>query len=111
MTVWHCYLRGWKGYVNFQGRASRKEFWLFYGLNIVLSLLLGVLVMSLFMLAGNASAQWYGSMTQSLFALLFLMPSVAVGIRRMHDINRSGWWFISAVKKAWRQKRRPNRPV
>ncbi|AXU95481.1 DUF805 domain-containing protein [Erwinia persicina] len=93
MTVWQCYLRGWKGYVNFQGRAGRKEFWVFLGINILVSLLLGVLVMSLLALAGSRAAMFYGSMAQSLFSLLFLLPFIAVGIRRMHDINRSGWWF------------------
>lgn len=93
MTVWQCYLRGWKGYVNFQGRASRKEFWVFTGLNILASLLLGLVVMYALMMMGNSSALFYGSMVQSIFSLLFLLPFAAVGIRRMHDINRSGWWF------------------
>lgn len=95
MTVWQSYLRGWKGFVDFEGRASRKEFWVFIGANILLSVLLGLLVMYLFIQAGSGSAMFYGSMVQSIFSLLFLLPFIAVGIRRMHDINRSGWWFGS----------------
>lgn len=95
MTVWQSYLRGWKGFVDFEGRASRKEFWIFTGANILLSVLLGLLVMYGFMLGGNTSALFYGSIVQSIFSLLFLLPFTAVGIRRMHDINRSGWWFGS----------------
>lgn len=95
MTVWHSYLRGWKGFVDFEGRASRKEFWVFTGGNILLSVLSGLLVMYLLMLDGNRSALFYGSMVQSIFSLLFLLPFIAVGIRRMHDIHRSGWWFGS----------------
>jgi len=95
MTTWQCYLRGWKGYVDFNGRASRKEYWVFILANILLSMLLGFTVALLLALAGSRSAAFYGSAVQTLFWLVFTIPSVAVGIRRMHDINRSGWWYGS----------------
>lgn len=65
-------------YAEFDGRAARPEFWYFVLANIIISALLG--------LVADALANVY--------SLLVLLPSIAVGIRRMHDINRSGWWIL-----------------
>lgn len=94
MTVWQCYLQGWKGYVKFEGRATRKEFWVFTLGNILLMILLVMGVVSFFSIAGDPyMAVLYAGMAYSVFALGLALPLLAVGIRRMHDINRSGWWF------------------
>ncbi|KQT14065.1 DUF805 domain-containing protein [Ramlibacter sp. Leaf400] len=65
-------------YADFNGRAARPEFWWFFLFQI------GVYVVA--------------SMIHSLVYLLavagLLLPSVAVGIRRMHDIGKSGWWLL-----------------
>jgi uncharacterized membrane protein YhaH (DUF805 family) len=42
---------------------------------------------------GVTNAIFYGSLAQWIFLLAVIVPIMAVGIRRMHDINRSGWWF------------------
>lgn len=62
----------WNNYVNFQGRASRSEFWWFY---------LFVFIVSCIPLIGLAS-------------FLLIIPHWAVTVRRLHDINRSGWWIL-----------------
>lgn len=93
MTVWQCFIQGWKGYVKFAGRATRKEFWVFTLLNILLMILLTGAVASLMTLAGNPYGVFYAGMAYTLYALALALPILAVGIRRMHDINRSGWWF------------------
>ena len=70
-----------KNYVNFEGRATRPEYWWFtlaYAIvNIILSLIPRV-----------------GSVLSGILALAVLIPSIGVGVRRLHDINKSGWWLL-----------------
>ncbi|QMV51185.1 DUF805 domain-containing protein [Ewingella americana] len=93
MTVWQCYLQGWKRYVDFSGRSTRKEFWVFLLGSMLISVLMGFSVAIITTLMGVTNAIFYGSLAQWIFLLAVIVPIMAVGIRRMHDINRSGWWF------------------
>jgi|TARA_B100001964_G_scaffold239180_1_gene306070 uncharacterized membrane protein YhaH (DUF805 family) len=70
-----------KKYVEFSGRASRKEFWLFALWNWVIFF---VLLLVLFPLA---IIHWLGT----------LLPYWAVWVRRLHDTNRSAWWLLFSV--------------
>lgn len=90
-------------YVTFSGRASRSEYWFFYLatilIMIVASILDGILgtgfkaVNPLTGLEQNSGYGWI-----YLLAVLGLfLPSLAVGIRRLHDGNRSGWWWLIAL--------------
>jgi uncharacterized membrane protein YhaH (DUF805 family) len=65
-------------YVNFDGCASRSEFWWWFLFTVIVSLVCRQLS---FALAGA-------------FSLATLLPSIAVGARRLHDANRSGWWML-----------------
>ena len=69
-------------YADFSGRAKRPEFWWFVLFCFVVSLLLGAV----------------GSYVSWAFSLATLVPSLAVGARRLHDMNKSGWlqliWLI-----------------
>ena len=73
-----------KNYVNFEGRATRPEYWWFtlaYAIvNIILSLIPRV-----------------GSVLSGILALAVLIPSIGVAVRRLHDINKSGWWLLIAL--------------
>ncbi len=69
-----------KNYINFNGRARRKEFWMFTLVHLV------IIFLSLFM----------GPAPFILYMLLTIMPAVGVGIRRLHDTGRSGWWILAA---------------
>lgn len=72
-----------KKYVDFSGRARRTEFWMFTLFNIIVSIVLSVIDMMLgFGLLGG------------IYALAVFLPSLAVGVRRLHDTNRSGWWLL-----------------
>lgn len=62
-------------YADFNGRASRSEFWWFV----------------LFVLAGAVVTSFIHETLYLLFALAVLLPSIAVAARRLHDTNRSGW--------------------
>lgn len=65
-------------YADFNGRAKRPEFWWFVLFTFLASLILGIV----------------SSMLSGLFSLAVIVPSLAVGARRLHDIGRSGWWQL-----------------
>jgi uncharacterized membrane protein YhaH (DUF805 family) len=67
-----------ENYINFQGRAQRSEFWWFALFALVVSLLLSAL----------------GDVLAGLFALAILLPAIGVAVRRLHDVDRTGWWYL-----------------
>ena len=79
-----------KNYVNFSGRARRKEYWYFYFFQILIGLILGIT----FGIMGISDKGM--DAVSSLLSLAFLLPTLAVGARRLHDVNRSGWWMLIA---------------
>ncbi|MFN3289243.1 MAG: DUF805 domain-containing protein [Acinetobacter sp.] len=79
-----------KNYATFSGRARRKEYLYFYLFQIVLGLGIGVVL-------GIAGISDDGmDVISGLLSLAFLLPTLAVGARRLHDVNRSGWWMLIA---------------
>lgn len=77
-------------YGTFSGRARRKEFWLYSLTVLVLSVILVIIDVT----AGTYDpASGYGVLS-SIFYLAVLIPSIAVGVRRLHDTNRRGWWYL-----------------
>jgi uncharacterized membrane protein YhaH (DUF805 family) len=68
-------------YADFEGRASRSEYWWFF----------------LAMLLGGAVASLIGPRIYALFWLITALPMLAVGARRLHDTNRSGWWQLLSL--------------
>jgi uncharacterized membrane protein YhaH (DUF805 family) len=83
------YFAPWKKYAVFAGRARRKEFWLFHLGNLIIVLGLG-LSEGLFGIAAETDESVLGL----LFQLASLVPTIAVGVRRMHDSDHSGWWML-----------------
>jgi uncharacterized membrane protein YhaH (DUF805 family) len=79
-------------YATFSGRARRAELWWFVLFNIIVSVVLGVLDSALFGF-GEGQAQVLGP----IWSLAVLLPSLAVGARRPHDIGRSGWWQLISL--------------
>ncbi|MFT3998021.1 MAG: DUF805 domain-containing protein [Asticcacaulis sp.] len=77
-----------KRYFDFQGRARRSEYWLFYLFQLVVSLFLSILQSAGGIVAGLAAG------INFIFALGILFPSIAVGVRRFHDTNRTGLWTL-----------------
>jgi uncharacterized membrane protein YhaH (DUF805 family) len=84
------YLDVLKKYAVFDGRARRKEYWMFFLINIVITLVL-ILIDSLI---GTFSSQAGLGLLSGLYSLAVLLPSIAVTVRRLHDTGRSGWWII-----------------
>jgi len=86
------YLRPWRLYAVFSGRASRAEFWTFTLGNV----LIGVLLYSLSEALGLPMVLAdYGALELP-FQLAVLVPGIAVTSRRLHDVNKSGWWQLIA---------------
>jgi uncharacterized membrane protein YhaH (DUF805 family) len=81
------YLEVLKKYAVFDGRARRKEYWMFSLFNIIIALILGL---------GELSAGSDQNVLVALYALAVLLPGLAVGVRRLHDTGRSGWWLFIA---------------
>jgi uncharacterized membrane protein YhaH (DUF805 family) len=89
MTFGEAISSVFRNYVGFSGRAARSEFWYWQLFYILVSILLtgfdlGVL---------GSDARPFSS----LWSLAVLLPSLAVGVRRLHDTDRSGWWWLIAL--------------
>jgi len=84
------YLAPWRRYATFSGRASRREYWTFTLINFAITLILEVLDS---VLGFQMTDEHIGVLTL-LFGLASIIPGLAVFVRRMHDINRSGWWWL-----------------
>lgn len=65
-------------YATFDGRATRSEYWWFV----------------LFTFLGSAAAGMIGETVSGLFSLVVLLPSLAVGARRLHDIDKTAWFLL-----------------
>lgn len=83
-------------YATFSGRARRMEYWMFCLVVILLSLFLG-----LFLGFGQGAGAFGPSMSRAdvdtvflVYQLFLFLPSIAVTVRRLHDTNRSGWWWL-----------------
>ena len=88
----HWYIEVLKKYAVFSGRARRKEYWLFHLFSLIFAFVLG----SIDRLAGFADSGSIGPLG-GLYTLAILIPATAVGVRRLHDTNRSGWWLLIAL--------------
>lgn len=75
------YLKVLKQYADFNGRARRKEYWMFILFNAIVSTVLNVI-----------SPEVGG-----LYSLAVLIPTLAVLIRRMHDVGKSGWYCLIPI--------------
>lgn len=87
------YLKVIRNYVGFSGRARRKEYWIFVLINIVISI---VLAMVDGMLGLKVGGEQGAGLLGLIYSLAILLPSIAVGVRRLHDTGRSGWWMLIA---------------
>ena len=77
---------GFSNYVKFSGRALRSEYWYW-----VLFTVLGAIV------AGIIDVVLSISVISGLFGLATILPSLAVQVRRLHDLDRTGWWIFLGV--------------
>ncbi|CAZ97842.1 DUF805 domain-containing protein [Zobellia galactanivorans] len=83
------YLKVLQNYAGFGGRARRKEYWMFFLFNTLISY--GLLI-----LAGLLEIPALGFLYM-IYAFGVLIPSIAVAIRRMHDVGKSGWFILVPI--------------
>ena len=76
-------------YADFSGRALRSEFWWF----VVFSLLGGIVTVIIDVMILGYSVESYGPINL-IFTVALILPGIAVTTRRLHDINKSGWWQL-----------------
>jgi uncharacterized membrane protein YhaH (DUF805 family) len=83
------YITVLKKYAVFQGRANRKEYWMFVLINFIVSFAIGFA-------SGMLAAMIDPSLAliSTVYSLAVMIPSIAVGVRRMHDTNNSGWFLL-----------------
>ena len=82
------YLEALKKYAVFSGRSRRKEYWYFVLFNIIVSIVLA----GIDALLGTLTS--YIGLLSGIYGLAVLIPTLALTVRRLHDIDRSGWWIL-----------------
>jgi len=75
-------------YAEFTGRSRRQEYWMFFLFVLLVTIGLSIIEGIFGLRIGEAG------ILSGLFSLAILIPAIAVGIRRLHDIDRSGWWLL-----------------
>jgi len=75
-----------KKYAVFEGRARRKEYWMFVLFNMIAAFVIGFI-----------AGMIHVPILSNVYALAVLVPSIAVGVRRMHDTDHSGWWLLVPI--------------
>ncbi|TDV66069.1 DUF805 domain-containing protein [Pseudomonas sp. LP_7_YM] len=76
-----------KKYAVFNARARRKEYWMFFLINFLVSIAIGVV----------EGLMGWPQYISNLYSLVLLVPGIAVGVRRLHDTDRSGWWLLVPI--------------
>jgi uncharacterized membrane protein YhaH (DUF805 family) len=84
------YLEVLRKYAVFEGRAQRKEYWFFVLFSVLISIGLTIIDTT----TGLFDAKAGIGLLSGIYSLAVLIPSIAVGVRRLHDTNRSGWWLL-----------------
>ncbi len=87
----YWYLKVLKNYFNFKGRASRKEYWMFIFINFLIETVFFVTMLTV----GDIAATLSG-----IYSLALFIPTMAVTVRRFHDVHRSGWLLLGVYAVA-----------
>ena len=82
------YLDALRKYIVFEGRASRKDFWLFVLINTIITAAIRLVEAIVGMDDGFIS---------SLYTIAMMCPNITLNTRRLHDVNKSGWWQLASV--------------
>ena len=82
-----------KKYAVFSGRSRRKEYWYYVLFVAIISIVLNILDG----LLGTYERSAGVGLLSTIFSLAVLIPSIAVSVRRLHDIDRTGWWVLISL--------------
>jgi uncharacterized membrane protein YhaH (DUF805 family) len=92
---------GFRNYANFSGRAARSEYW-YFALFVVIAVIVAQ-ILDLYLFPAYVLFAGIGPL-YVLTALALLLPSLAVAVRRLHDIDRTGWWvllYLTLIGTLW----------
>ncbi|HAA66799.1 MAG TPA: DUF805 domain-containing protein [Acidimicrobiaceae bacterium] len=84
----HYYFDSWRQYTDFQSRSSRPAYWWPALISFIVSFILGGISASIWDINSNQAGP-----LEIIYFLAYLCPSIALGVRRLHDIGRSGKWM------------------
>lgn len=84
-----------KHYVDFHGRASRAEYWMFFGVTSMIQTIFSIAINA--RQGGEIDAVTPISMIYLVYIIVMFIPALAVGVRRLHDIGVSGWYLAGAL--------------
>jgi len=87
------YIKVLKEYANFNGRARRKEYWMFVLFNFIFC----IVAMILDNIFGTTFSILPYGFVYLLYCLAVLIPGLAVAVRRLHDIGKSGWYILVSL--------------
>ena len=79
---------GFQNYVNFSGRACRSAYWFWILFTFIVSVVANIIDVALLAALGLP-------ILGLIWSLAVILPSIAVGVRRLHDLDKSGWWILS----------------
>jgi uncharacterized membrane protein YhaH (DUF805 family) len=79
-----------KKYAVFGGRSRRKEYWYFALFSLIITLVLVIIDSAI----GTFNSTSGLGLLSGIYSLAILIPSIAVSVRRLHDIDRTGWWVL-----------------
>ena len=90
----------WKNAFNFSGRATRSEYWFFMLDNVIIAFILGFIMGFGSAIDGGIDGANGGFLSvictipYFLYCIALIIPSISLTIRRLHDIGKSGWWYL-----------------
>jgi uncharacterized membrane protein YhaH (DUF805 family) len=88
------YLDAMQKYTQFSGRATRQAYWMFFLLNLLISIGIGFVAGALGALFHSTG---FASGINLIYVLATFIPGLAVGVRRIHDTGHTGWWIIVPI--------------
>ncbi len=84
------YLKCLKQYADFSGRARRKEYWMY----VLFYMIIAIVVHVIDVMLGWVTLEFEMGVLGGLYSLCMFIPGLAVSVRRLHDIGKSGWNFL-----------------
>lgn len=96
------YFDAFRKYAQFDGRTPRKGFWMFMLFHVIVVIILSIIDGMLKLDIGQfGMLKWDIGQNQGLlgatYSLAIIVPGIAIGVRRMHDIDRNGWWILLPI--------------
>ena len=88
------YMKALRNYANFNGRARRKEFWFFCLINFLIQVVLYIPIIIFMLNEDLMIIGWIFYGILMIYALAMMIPSISVSVRRLHDQDKSGWWYF-----------------